>query len=58
MKKRDKSSPIPLPAHHIMAKPVGPIRNLDCRYCFYLEKENHYGKKQEWAMPDAVGVRA
>ncbi len=25
---------------HIMAKPIGPICNLDCKYCFYLEKEN------------------
>ncbi len=24
---------------HLMAKPVGPICNLDCGYCFYLEKE-------------------
>ncbi len=24
---------------HLMAKPVGPICNLDCSYCFYLEKE-------------------
>lgn len=39
---------------HIMAKPAGPICNLDCRYCFYLEKENLYGKKRDWAMPDAV----
>lgn len=27
---------------HIMAKPAGPICNLDCKYCFYLEKENLY----------------
>jgi uncharacterized protein len=54
MKKRNKNSAKPLTAFHIMAKPVGPICNLDCRYCFYLEKENLYGKKQDWAMPDAV----
>ena len=29
---------------HIMAKPHGPICNLDCTYCYYLEKENLYGK--------------
>lgn len=27
----------------IMTKPMGPICNLDCTYCFYLEKENLYG---------------
>lgn len=27
---------------HIMTKPIGPICNLDCQYCFYLEKENLY----------------
>ena len=25
---------------HLMAKPVGPACNLDCTYCFYLEKKN------------------
>ncbi len=29
-------------AFHVMAKPIGPICNLDCKYCFYLEKENLY----------------
>lgn len=29
-------------AFHIMAKPMGAICNLDCTYCFYLEKENLY----------------
>ena len=43
-----------LTAFHVMAKPVGPICNLDCQYCFYLEKENLYGKKPDWAMPDEV----
>ena len=45
---------------HVMAKPVGPICNLACRYCFYLEKEKLYAvesdkkKLDAWAMPDDV----
>ena len=35
---------------HIMAKPTGPICNLDCKYCFYLEKENLYPDKSDFAM--------
>ena len=27
---------------HVMAKPIGPICNLDCVYCYYLEKERLY----------------
>jgi uncharacterized protein len=27
---------------HVMAKPIGPICNLDCAYCYYLEKERLY----------------
>ena len=43
-----------LTAFHIMTKPMGPICNLDCRYCFYLEKENLYPAKTNWAMPEDV----
>ena len=43
-----------LPAFHIMAKPVGPICNLDCKYCFYLEKEKLYPKTSNWAMSEDV----
>jgi uncharacterized protein len=39
---------------HVMAKPIGPICNLDCKYCFYLEKERLYPRASEWAMPDDV----
>ncbi|MGH9575536.1 MAG: anaerobic sulfatase-maturation protein [Candidatus Acidiferrales bacterium] len=45
---------------HIMTKPIGPICNLDCKYCFYLEKENLYPKLSahsglsDWKMPDDV----
>lgn len=43
-----------LPAFHVMAKPTGPICNLDCKYCFYLEKENLYPGKRDWAMSPEV----
>ena len=39
---------------HIMAKPTGAICNLDCEYCFYLEKEKLYPAVKNWAMPDDV----
>lgn len=41
-------------AFHVMTKPTGPLCNLDCTYCFYLEKENLYPGKKDWAMPDDV----
>lgn len=39
---------------HVLAKPIGPICNLDCKYCFYLEKERLYPEKTSWKMPDNV----
>ncbi len=42
-----------LEAFQVMAKPIGPICNLDCKYCFYLEKEKLYGQSN-WTMPDEV----
>lgn len=39
---------------HILAKPTGPICNLDCKYCFYLEKENLYPDTTDWCMSDQV----
>lgn len=43
-----------LPGFHIMTKPVGPLCNLDCKYCFYLEKEKLYPGTDTWRMPDDV----
>jgi len=37
-----------------LTKPVGPICNLDCKYCFYLEKEKLYPGESQWRMSDAV----
>lgn len=37
-----------------MTKPTGSICNLDCRYCFYLEKEKLYPQSQKWTMSDEV----
>ena len=41
-------------AFHLMSKPTGPLCNLDCRYCFYLEKERLYPGKPRLAMSDEV----
>jgi sulfatase maturation enzyme AslB (radical SAM superfamily) len=29
-------------SYYVMAKPTGPICNLDCEYCFFLSKEMLY----------------
>ncbi|HLP77146.1 MAG TPA: anaerobic sulfatase maturase [Candidatus Paceibacterota bacterium] len=39
---------------HVLTKPIGPICNLDCRYCFYLEKEKLYPNESRWRMSDDV----
>ena len=43
---------------HVMVKPIGPICNIGCKYCFYLEKENLYRKSSGglsgWTMSDEI----
>jgi uncharacterized protein len=39
---------------HLMAKPSGPACNLDCTYCFYLEKEALYDTRATRRMSDTV----
>lgn len=39
-------------AIHVMTKPIGPICNLDCAYCFYLSKTALYPGTRRWAMSD------
>jgi uncharacterized protein len=43
--------PMPVAGSHIMTKPIGPVCNLNCKYCFYLEKEKLYPGTRHWAMP-------
>ncbi len=45
---------MPEAGFHIMTKPVGPICNLDCKYCFYLEKEMLYPNTRRWEMAPGV----
>ncbi len=42
------------PAFHVMTKPIGPLCNLDCKYCFYLEKENLFPSNENFKMRDDV----
>jgi uncharacterized protein len=37
---------------HVIAKPIGPVCNLRCTYCFYLEKESLYPAGEPWRMSD------
>ncbi|MGR5260027.1 anaerobic sulfatase maturase [Vibrio astriarenae] len=38
---------------HVMAKPSGSVCNIDCKYCFYLEKDKLYPERQQnWRMTD------
>ncbi|MHB1599166.1 MAG: anaerobic sulfatase maturase [Acidimicrobiales bacterium] len=38
----------------VMAKPVGPLCNLRCSYCYYLGKTAMYGRGERFAMRDDV----
>jgi len=39
---------------HVVAKPVGPACNLDCTYCFYLEKQALFPSGTSTRMSDTV----
>jgi uncharacterized protein len=38
----------------VFAKPIGPICNLACKYCYYLEKEHLYSEAESFRMPDHI----
>ncbi len=39
---------------HVVAKPIGPVCNLNCEYCFYLEKQKLFGPNEQYRMTDDV----
>jgi len=39
---------------HVVAKPMGPICNLNCEYCFYIEKYALYDPSKNFRMSDEV----
>jgi len=36
----------------IMAKPIGPICNLNCEYCYYLSQEERYPHREDFRMAE------
>lgn len=44
----------PVHPFSLMAKPVGAVCNLDCRYCYYLEKERLYPSRDPFRMRPEV----
>ncbi len=39
---------------HVVAKPIGPVCNLNCEYCFYLEKQALFDPGKQYRMSDDV----
>jgi uncharacterized protein len=41
-------------SYHAMIKPVGPICNLDCSYCYYLHKQDLLGSPSKFRISDEI----
>lgn len=42
------------PGMHVLAKPIGPVCDIKCDYCFYLEKRALFDSSEQYRMPDEV----
>ena len=55
----DTPSPVgppdrPAPGIHVLAKPIGPVCDIKCDYCFYLEKRALFGSTEQYRMSEEV----
>ena len=41
-------------AFHLMLKPAGSLCNLDCNYCYYLDKAEIYGGREPRMSPEML----
>ena len=39
---------------HVVTKPIGPVCNLDCEYCFYKEKQALFAPDEKYRMSDEI----
>jgi uncharacterized protein len=39
---------------HVLAKPVGPVCDIKCDYCLYLEKRALFDKDERYRMSDEL----
>lgn len=39
---------------HVMVKPVGPVCNLNCEYCYYIHKDQLYPAGEIFRMPEEL----
>ena len=46
--------PVKPPAFNVMLKPVGPLCNLNCTYCYYLEKKNIFPGKSSFKLDEEL----
>ena len=51
--KNEKKTAAPR-AFNVMAKPIGALCNLNCTYCYYLEKQGLYADEKMPRMSDEV----
>lgn len=46
-------NPLSFPLY-VMAKPVGPLCNMDCEYCYYIEKSALYQQRKSFKMSEEL----
>jgi len=44
----------PVKRMHVMVKPIGPLCNLNCSYCYYLSKQELLGRPEQGHISDEV----